>query len=94
MFLKSSNIYNHFRKHDHMRPFVCYICDMDFTQSGNLKKHLEKDHPKRAIKINKKPAASVRVSSQSINLGKRLTEATNSVYEPEQKRVKTSEELA
>ena len=70
-FLKSSNISNHFRKHDNRRPYICYICNLDFTQSGNLKKHFEKDHPQSAPKTTKKDFEDEQRASKKCLLGKR-----------------------
>jgi len=44
IFRKSCNLRDHFRKHTMLRPFQCDICNKNFTQSGNLGRHLKNVH--------------------------------------------------
>ncbi|KAL4217834.1 hypothetical protein ACF0H5_022573 [Mactra antiquata] len=36
----------HSRKHTGEKPFTCKYCQMNFTQKGNMQKHIERKHSK------------------------------------------------
>ena len=42
IFKKQSNFRDHIRSHNGIKPYKCNQCDKDFTQKGNLDKHLRK----------------------------------------------------
>ena len=44
VFRKSCNLRDHFRKHTAQRPYQCEVCKKNFTQSGNLGRHLKNVH--------------------------------------------------
>ena len=39
VFSSSSNLMNHVRVHNNMKPFKCNLCDKRFAHNGNLRKH-------------------------------------------------------
>ena len=72
IFRKSCNLRDHFRKHTATRPFLCDICNKQFTQSGNLGRHLKnvhgqnrKDHKYDGFKVKLK-VKSARVKGRSL----------------------------
>ena len=46
LFNKSCNLRDHFRMHSGERPFKCPVCDCNFSQRGNLARHIQAIHDK------------------------------------------------
>ncbi|CAI2386639.1 unnamed protein product [Moneuplotes crassus] len=51
-FIKAWNFLDHYRMHQGVRPFVCSVCSKNFTQKGNLKKHM-RQHINKNVKDRK-----------------------------------------
>ena len=45
VFDKSSNFLSHQRRHTQLKPFMCRICNNQFSQPGSLKRHTLMKHP-------------------------------------------------
>ena len=44
IFRKKCNLLDHYRTHTRTNPYTCKLCGKDFSQSGNLGRHLRSLH--------------------------------------------------
>ena len=62
---KLSNMNQHFRTHDGQKPYHCHLCDMKYTQSGNLQYHYVKTHPGQDQRLKAKVDINIKHSRAS-----------------------------
>lgn len=70
-FNKTWNLLDHVRMHEGIKPFQCSICQKEFTQKGNLRKHHVVKHSLNSLNERKKYECNM--------CGKRYTERYNLV---------------
>lgn len=76
VFKKSCNLRDHFRKHTGARPFSCSVCHKEFTQSGNLGRHLKNVH-NITLRSDVSPSHPDSPQDNLKTLCKRVTSMTN-----------------